>query len=33
MHAALRKRWMEVKVSEKLYPENIIKYKEQLSNE
>jgi len=28
MHATPRKRWMEVKDSEKLYPEDIAKYKE-----
>jgi hypothetical protein len=33
MHAAPRKRWIEVKDSEKLYPKDIVKYKEQLSNE
>jgi len=33
MHAAPRKRWMEVKDSKRLYPEDIAKYKEQLPNE
>jgi hypothetical protein len=33
MHAALRKRWMEIKDFERLYPENISKYEEQLLNE
>jgi hypothetical protein len=33
MHMALRKRWIEVKDFEKLYLEDITKYKEQLSNE
>jgi hypothetical protein len=33
MHAAPRKKWIEIKDSERLYPENIIKYKEQLPNE
>jgi len=33
MHAALRKRWMKVKDSERLYPEDIAKYKEQLPSE
>jgi hypothetical protein len=33
MHAASRKRWIEVKDSEKLYPEDIAKYEEQLSSE
>jgi hypothetical protein len=28
MHAALRKRWMEVKDSERLYAEDIAKYEE-----
>ena len=32
-HAAPRKRWKEVKNFERLYPENIIKYKEPLLNE
>jgi hypothetical protein len=33
MHAASMKRWMEVKGSEKLYPKDIAKYKEQLPSE
>jgi hypothetical protein len=33
MHATPRKRWMKVKDSEKLYPEDIAKYKEQLPSE
>jgi hypothetical protein len=33
MHAALRKRWMEVKDFERLYPEDIIKYEEQQPSE
>jgi hypothetical protein len=33
MHATLRKRWMKVKDFEKLYPEDITKYKEQLPSE
>jgi hypothetical protein len=33
MHATQRKRWMKVKGSEKLYPEDIAKYKEQLPSE
>jgi hypothetical protein len=33
MHAALRKKWMKVKDSERLYPKDITKYEEQLSNE
>jgi hypothetical protein len=33
MHAATRKKWIEIKDSERLYPENIIKYKKQLPNE
>jgi hypothetical protein len=33
MHAAPRKKWIEIKDSERLYLENIIKYKEQLPNE
>lgn len=33
MHAAPRKMWMEVKDSERLYPEDIAKYEEQLPNE
>jgi hypothetical protein len=33
MHATPRKRWMKVKDSEKLYPEDIVKYKEQLLSE
>jgi hypothetical protein len=33
MHAALRKKWMKVKDSERLYPKDIAKYEEQLSNE
>jgi hypothetical protein len=33
MHAALRKKWMKVKDSERLYPKDIVKYEEQLSNE
>jgi hypothetical protein len=33
MHVALRKRWMKVKDSEKLYLENITKYEEQLPSE
>jgi len=33
MHVASRKRWIEVKDSEKLYPEDIAKYEEQLSSE
>jgi hypothetical protein len=32
MHVTPRKRWMEVKDFERLYPEDITKYKEQLSN-
>jgi hypothetical protein len=32
MHAAPRKKWIEIKDSERLYLENIIKYKEQLPN-
>jgi hypothetical protein len=33
MHATLRKRWMKLKDSEKLYLEDIAKYKEQLPSE
>jgi len=33
MHAIPRKRWMKVKDSEKLYPEDIAKYEEQLPSE
>jgi hypothetical protein len=33
LHAAPRKRWMKVKDFERLYPENIAKYEEQLSSE
>jgi hypothetical protein len=33
MHKTLRKRWMEVKDSERLYLEDIAKYKEQLPSE
>jgi hypothetical protein len=33
MHAALRKRWMKERGSERLYLEDIVKYEEQLSNE
>jgi len=33
MHATPRKRWIKVKYSEKLYPEDIVKYEEQLSSE
>jgi hypothetical protein len=33
MHATPRKRWMKVKDSKKLYPEDIAKYKEQLPSE
>jgi hypothetical protein len=33
MRAAQKKRWMEVKYYERLYPEDIVKYEEQLSNE
>jgi len=33
MHAAPRKRWMEIKDSERLYPEDIAKYEEQLPSE
>jgi len=33
MHAALMKRWIEVKDFERLYPEDIVKYKEQLPSE
>jgi hypothetical protein len=33
MQATLKKRWMEVKDSERLYPEDIAKYKKQLSDE
>jgi hypothetical protein len=33
MHGALRKRWMKVKDSKRLYPEDIVKYKEQLPSE
>jgi hypothetical protein len=33
MHTTPRKRWMKVKDSEKLYPEDIIKYEEQLPSE
>jgi hypothetical protein len=33
MHAALRKRWMKVKDSKKLYAEDITKYEEQLPSE
>jgi len=33
MHAAPKKKWMEIKDSERLYPENIAKYEEQLPNE
>jgi hypothetical protein len=32
MHAALRKRWMKVKDSKRLYSEDIAKYKEKLLN-
>jgi hypothetical protein len=32
MHAAPRKRWMEVKYYERLYPEDIAKYEKQLPN-
>jgi hypothetical protein len=32
MHAAPRKRWMEVKYSKRPYPKEITKYKEQLPN-
>jgi hypothetical protein len=33
MHAAPRNRWMEVKDFERLYPEDIAKYEEQLPSE
>jgi hypothetical protein len=33
MHATPRKRWMKVKDSEKLYLEDIAKYKERLPSE
>jgi len=33
MHRAPRKRWMEVKDSERLCPEDIAKHEEQLPNE
>jgi hypothetical protein len=33
MHATLRKRWMKVKDSEKLYLEDIAKYEERLPSE
>jgi len=33
IHVALRKRWIEVKDSERLYPKDIAKYEEQLSSE
>jgi len=33
MHAAPRKRWMEIKDSERLYSEDIAKYEEQLPSE
>jgi hypothetical protein len=33
MQATLKKRWMEVKDSERLYPEDIAKYKKQLPDE
>jgi hypothetical protein len=33
MHAALRKRWMEVKDFERLYLEYIAKYEERLPSE
>ena len=33
MHVALRKMWMKVKDSERLYAEDIAKYKEQLPSE
>ena len=33
MHVTSRKRWMKVKDSEKLYPEDIAKYEEQLPSE
>jgi hypothetical protein len=33
MHVTLRKRWMKVKVFEKLYLEDIAKYEEQLPSE
>jgi hypothetical protein len=33
MYPASRKRWMEVKESERLYPKDIAKYKEQLPSE
>jgi hypothetical protein len=33
MHVAPRKRWMKVRDSERLYPEDIIKYEEQLPSE
>jgi hypothetical protein len=33
MHAAPRKRWMEIKDSGRLYPEDIAKYEEQLPSE
>jgi hypothetical protein len=33
MHTTPRKRWMKVKDFEKLYPEDIAKYEEQLPNE
>jgi hypothetical protein len=33
MQATLKKRWMEVKDSERLYPEDIAKYKKQLLDE
>jgi hypothetical protein len=33
MHVALKKRWMGVKDSERLYLKDIAKYEEQLPNE
>jgi hypothetical protein len=33
MYAAPRKRWMEIKDFERLYPEDIVKYEEQLPSE
>jgi hypothetical protein len=33
MYATPRKRWIKVKDYERLYPEDIIKYKKQLPNE
>jgi len=32
MHATTRKKWMKVKDFKRQYPEDIVKYKEQLPN-